>query len=351
MITLTHVEGQSLAVLDAMLGHGRLNTHELTDVVRSPALVKAGATKVRAASIRLLITEGGFREKSFLRGSKRLYGRGWDSDLGAGLKLHFSEATLALWFTSVNLLAFKHTDAREKRPKIQVKPTDANGDWIFYLIAYRSIVALKIGSEDQSQTTEAMRAVSPLVALATLAPHNGYAALCDKSNVRIVECLEVLLGQMMEESLTSAWNQTSNAATSIARWNSISSALNGWVDATIAAKRTDLCRPVMTMFVNVAKKLFSHNPSQAKPRTAREILADNGRVRSVKERDDLIQSFASVIKVAHRLYRMREEMMTINYGEERFAEGQIFIRDATEIMIPSRKILDDVAASLSETIG
>lgn len=368
-IALSAEEGDAIRVLDALLGFARaesavpVNIHPVRE-----ALLTAGASRIRAAVLRFLVEDGGFRERQVLRKGRRVLGRAWSPELGGALRLEYTTATETLWLECARNLPTLVTakgqgqsqgasegDRKHRRMLRDMVTTahTASGDWIFYAMVQRNLSGFQLSLEDQNNLTRKLRQGSPLATLFALDSdltgselRGRLGRLCEPSVVRVVECLEDRLAEAWMSVVSAAWSRYDTAAARTTRWNTLARVLSGWIDAIDDARRMDLARPALKLFARVTRETFARGGE-----AVRAELSNVGWVRTMKEREDLLAAVGAFVAVATGLLQRRDTLAMERYGDDRYDEAQIYLRDVSELLAPSRRGIEGVARALSDSIG
>lgn len=367
-VNLTADEGAALAVLQALLGRAR------ADAVRAGVrpeplraeLVTVGARHLAVAAMRYLVEGGGYRERPVLRGGVRKAGRAWDGDLADGFAPRFTDASRRLWLEAaahLPELAARPSGAtadadgerrhrRTLRDMVAVKDTDT-GDWIFFALAAQSLPSFRLAPQDAQSLVRKLRQGSPLAMLLGLDGEGTepelaaqLAPLFAPPTVRILECVEDRLVAAWLSEADTAWATRNDPAAKTARWTVLGRVLHAYVDAADAARRLDLTRPVMRLARGLVAATF-----KAGGDATRAAVSGLPGVRTVRERDDLLGAIAWVTELGPRLLRLREVLAAERYGDERYAEAQVFVRMADDALAPARRRLDDLARALGGVVG
>jgi hypothetical protein len=359
---LRYEEGEALRVLEALLGltgslalKPEFSLPEVRDV-----LLEVGADRNRRAVQRTLTEEGGFRERQFLRDGVRVSGRVWDGALGDGLRLRYTHATQALWLgltRALPALQGKSQSAERKQPRnlreLVPQGTYGTGDLLFFALADGNLGAFTLPSEDRLALSRRLRAASPLAALFALDAEGTedelrarFTALTERPAARVVECLEERLTARWVNVLGRTWRTWEEPAKLVVRWQTHARVLRAWLGALDQARRLDLARPLLRLAAALPTEVFGADGD-----AVRQKLSATMGLRNLRERDDLLAAVAAVVAVGTELVRRREALGQERYGDDRYGEAQVFLRDVQTLLQPARRGLDDVARALTATLG
>ncbi|MBI5513146.1 MAG: hypothetical protein HY909_05215 [Deltaproteobacteria bacterium] len=359
---LRYEEGEALRVLESLLGASgavSLKPDLALPEVR-PALLEVGADRIRRAVLRFLTDEGGFRERQFLRDGTRVTGRVWDSHLGEGLQLRYTYITEALWIGLTRVLPGLQGKAQapeRKAPKNlrELVPPGAagTGDWVFLALADGNLGALTLPQEERVALQRKLRAVSPLAALFALeadAPQDelqGFLLpLTERPASRLVECLEERLAARWLQVLGRAYRTWEEPARLVARWTTHGRVLRAWLGALDQARRMDLARPLLRAAAALSTEVFPGGGD-----AVRQRLSATLGLRNLREREDLLAAVAAVVGVGTELLRERELLGQERYGDDRYDEAQVYLRDVQTTLAPSRRGLEELTRALANTLG
>lgn len=357
-------EGRALEVLAVLLGRARgavVTAPAKFDSPR-PAFVAAGARRIARSVGQYLSLEGGYRERTLLRDGRRASGRVWSPSLGAGFAPRYTAASRSLWLGAAATLPTlagldASSDAVRKASRglaslVETAAT-ASGDWVFYAIAHEAIRAFRLTATDEQTLQTRLREGSPLATLlfaesdaARDVMQGRFRRLLARDAVRVVECVEDRLARAWFRRASQVWASRLSPEALTRRWSALSVTLNAWLDAIDEARRMDLARPLITLVDGLVRGPFSVGGE-----AVRESLAKTSGLRSLRERDALIAAVAGVTDVGVRLLRRREELAGERYGDERYEEAQVYLRDADLTLTPSRRAIEGTARSLSGVIG
>ncbi len=360
----TAAEGQCLDVLAMLLGRGR------GDVMPSPVkldaprreLMEAGARRIARSVVRYLCVDEGWRERTWLRDGRRVSGRAWSPALGLGFTPRYTRASRSFWLGAAQHLPVLSSvdataEASRKAARVVRELVDADGtasgDWVFFAIAHASLRGFRLASSEELQLQRRLRLGSPLATL--LYPDAGasreelrgqLARLVARENVRVVECVEARLARAWTAHAAQTWGSRQAPDDLTARWGALGRTLHAWLDAIDGARRMDLARPLLRFADALAAGPFS-----AGGEAVRATLAAAPGLKNLKERDALLAAAASVADVGARLLRRREELAAERYGDERYEEAQVYLRDADGTLTPARRQVEGAARALSGVIG
>ena len=365
MRVFTVEEGQSLLVLDALLGRAR------GDAVTVPVelgplrgdLAAAAGRRMATSVMRFLVEGGGWRERVLLRGARRVRARAWDAEAGRGFGLRFTEASRTLWLEGAAqlpaMVGQSRTDAsrgarKALRKMVPDQPTEV-GDWVFFLLAHRALGTFRLGDDDLAALRERLAAQSPVALLLTGRSERPRAELRETlvrltrpGTVRVLECIEDRLAGAWSQLARSLWSERTGAslAVRVERWAGFGRVLDAYLDAIDAAERLDLARPVMKFAAELMAGAFA-----APAETLRAELSQSPGVASLLQRDALLAAVGSVAAVGARVFAVRERMAAERYGDARYAEAQVFLGDVDTLLGGQRRAVEGLARVLAGTIG
>lgn len=340
-------EGFALAILDT-LASGKRPSPPPRDRSLEPSeeLVRVGAERLSVHCHRLLLA-GGAAERTVLRNGRRMSGRLWDAETTEGFRLRFTSASKDLWLGVTH--AVLHGGAVD-RLRATVEATDT-GDWIFYAEAGRNLERLGAELEPTTLLSRRLRAGSPLAVLFTARPHtphlgavrNHLARLTSKRARRILECLD--------RPLVEAWTIAVVEALTLRdierftqRFTEIAAVLESHLLALDDAGRLDLARALLHFSVAFATELVED------PEELRSSLTDRLRPRSMRERTAALTALARVAAVGTELETHRGRLAAARYGDARWDEGQLFLRDFDDVAGPHLERIRHTERALRGTL-
>jgi hypothetical protein len=386
-------EGDALALLDAMLGlrTGAGGGQPAAGPLR-PAFVRLAVEHCRVAVARWFTAEHGFRERAVLRGGARARGRIWDEALCQEWTPRFSAQPLRFWLALTRAAsrgaraptgpsgAAKTVGWRDDLAasrEVLLGPSVAaagpawrgphDGDWVLFARAALAIPALGLHPEDARAALAEARSQSPLAALFALElasedleEGGRLGQLLERPVVRALECVQDRMAAAWEAELAALWArtrrlglegraaegaETSEGASALRdRWRSAGRTLDAYVRAADLAGRTDLLRPVFRLLDRLSTRVVP-------PDAARELVAHGRGWRTISERDALIDAVRSIPEVSLAAARVREALADERYGEERYEEAQLFLRDWAEELVPCRAAVAELIRALSRSVG
>jgi hypothetical protein len=362
-VTFTVDEGRRLDVLAALLGRRRGEGLPAPAGLAptSDALLAAGSDRIARSVARYLTHEGGHRERAFLRDGRRVEGRAWDARLGAGFTPRFTVASRDLWLRGAqHLPAVASLDpsaaakSRERLVQQTVSITaTASGDWVFYALALGSLRGFLLPADDERNVARRLCLGSPLATLLDAEPEAPagelrarLAPLAAPPNARIVECVESRLAAawLARARAHGAWRLGHGEL--LRRYDALGRCLHAWLDTLDAARRMDLARPLLAFAAALPREVF---PAGAE--AARAAVAGVPSVRSVDDRERLLAAVARVADVGTRLLRLRDRLAMERYGDERHAEGQLYVGEADGVLGPARRPVEALSRALAGVMG
>ena len=362
-VVFTVAEGQALDVLAALLGRGRgdLYARALPFTPRRE-LLEAGSRRIANMCMRWMLEGGGWRDRIFLRNRTRAHGRVWDAGLGSGFELRYTAASMRLWVECARLLpemaekgVTGATGEAERKPRkglqaLTFADGTGTGDWVFFTLAMRGLESFRLDRGDLVALQRKLRFASPLAALVYPDPALNetelrlrFSKLTHPSATRLVECAEARLARAWVQQAESAMKSREAPGELTQRWAVLGRTLSLWLEATDRARRLDLARSLLRFVADTTRTVFA-----AGGESVRAQLAATPGIRSMSERDALLKAVADL---ATALQRRRDELAAERYGDERYEESQVLLRDYEEILQPARRQAEGVARALSGTIG
>jgi hypothetical protein len=360
-VIFSQEEGRCLEVLAVLLGRSdKAPTQPARNATWRAELCEAGGRRLVRAVTSYMAYEGGYRERTFLRERSRITGRVWSRELGDGFALRFNAPSYSLWTLASErfpVIASVHEVKTQKNilPVHEILETrqSGTGDWVFFALAHEHLTAFKMPHKEISFIRRKLRTGSPLALLmnpdaeSTMAEmHNAFKRLLNPVNVRLIECIESRVVTCWQTAATSVWASRTNATETMQRWSALGMTLRAWLNVTDEGSRLDLTRSLMRFFV-----IFVNEIVVEEPEVVRATLSSAPGMRSLDDREALLRSVASVVNVGRQLLRRRDELALERYGDERYEEAQIFVREADQILTPSRRKILSLARSLSGELG
>lgn len=363
-------EGAALTVLDTLLGLTRneqLRTYPEWTTVR-PELATVATRHIALASVRLLVRDGGYRERALLRDGRRAAGRIWDREVSMGFAPEYSRATYTFWVNAARLLPNfadllrdtggvesegKRKHRRAVRDMVPVEGTKS-GDWLFFALVRQNLGQFVLDPDDRAVLEKRLRRASPLVSVLDLegldetkgALAARFAGLFEAPQVRILECLDRTLVAAWTSRIEKLYALRTDAEQLALRWRAHANALSAFVSAADAAGRADLLLPVLRLFVALTQGVFREGGSAARTRAATQYG-----VRSLAARDELVNAIAELLSVATQVQRLRDLLAMERYGDDRYEEAQVFLRMYADEYAPSRSAVEQLYRGLTGAIG
>ncbi len=322
-------DGEVLAVVDALLGRGKLSVPAAPrKASRRAELAGAVAERIGRGALRWLVEGGGHVPRTVLRDGGRVRGRAWESALLDDLDLRFSKATERLWRGALlHLPALRgEGGAREVRRRarawIAAEDTEA-GDWLLYATAWPAIARVGLGEAAHGAIRRQMCAGSPLLRLTLLLDGHDLEPLAALPAARLVECGGDRLAEAWSRRLRGSDDAVAEEA---------ARALDAWLDALERARRLDLAGPVMRALGTL----------QA-PRIHVE-----GTVEGLREAR---QRWGALFGVAARLDSLRERCAATRYGDAGYEEAQLFLSEHEAHLAGHAARLADIGRQLAGRLG
>lgn len=361
----TVAEGQSLQVLEALLGRGRGDAVTVPVRLKSlPAdLAAAGARRIATSVTRFLVEGGGHRERVLLRGDRRVRARAWDREAGRGFVPRYTEASRTLWVEGAAqlpaLVGQTRTEADRGARKAlrRVLPDQATevGDWVFFHLASRGLGSFRLFDDDLRVLRERLARQSPLALL--LSPRgelsrkelrDAFNRLTDPASVRVLECVEDRVASAWLSAARTLWSERTSVPASLRtpRWASLGRALEAYLDAVDESRRLDLARPVMRFAGDLMSEVFV-----APGEDLRTELSRSMGVTSMAQREELLAAVGSVAGAVQRVFALRDRMATERYGDARYAEAQVFLGEMDGRLAGRRRAVEGLSRALGGAIG
>ncbi len=363
-VTFDVAEGRALDVLATLLGRGRPALVTVAARFDAPRreLLEAGARRIASSVGQFLAFEGGYRERTVLRDGRRVSGRVWSPSLGEGFAPRYTLASRSLWLNAAaSIPTLTGLDASPEAARKAARLAEglveatgtASGDWVFYAIAHASVRAFRLTTFDETTLQRRLREGSPLATLLYAEDAAPRESLRDRlrrllapESARAVECIEGRLARSWTRRAAQSWEARLAPDELTRRWGNLGVTLHAWLDALDLARRMDLARPLL----GFAKQLV-RGPLSEGGEAVRDALTRAPGLRSIRDRDALLAAVSSVADVGARLLRRREELAGERYGDERYEEAQVYLRDADAALTPSRRKVEGVARALSGVLG
>jgi hypothetical protein len=354
-------EGRCLDVLAVLLGRSdKAPTQPARNAVWRAELCEAGGRRLVRAVTAYMAYEGGYCERTFLREQTRTTGRVWSHELGEKFALRFNAPSYSLWTLASErfpVIASVHEvkTLQNILPVHEALETrqSGTGDWVFFALAHEHLLAFKMPHKDVNLIRRKLRTGSPLALLmnpdteSTQAEmQNAFKRLINPVNVRLIECIESRVVACWKAAAKNVWASRTNATETMQRWNALATTLRAWLDVSDEGNRLDLTRSLMRFFVIFANEIVTDEPEVVRAR-----LSSAPGLRTLDEREALLRSVASVVNVGRQLVRRRDELALERYGDDRYEEAQIFVRDVDQILTPSRRKILSLARSLEGELG
>jgi hypothetical protein len=344
-------EGYALSILDALAAGKRPHPLPAEKALEpSEELIRVGAERLSISMLRSLAA-GGSRERTVLRGGRRVSGRIFDSAVNGGFRLHFTAASKDLW------LGITHALLRQRGIEgIQQVPVEGtrDGDWLFYATAQQNLERIAAEPPADAPIQKRLRSGSPLVVLACLSPAQPQRAsveshvrrLMHPASLRVLECLDDRLLARWDARVRDVVLRAPSVDRLAAGANACASVLESYLACLDGAGRLDLAVTLMRFAVRLATRILDE-PADA----VRAHLTERLRPRTMRERADALGAVARIAQVGRTLGEHRRRLASIRYGEDRWEEGQLFIASYDAIVAPEAGRVADMALGLSGAIA
>ena len=179
-----------------------------------PELLSLGMQRLARHCLQFLVRAGGYRERSLLRGGRRVRARLWDPDGDDDFRLQFTAASLELWTLMLHPLQpprrgqIKGLSARRIRTQISCHRgprLGGTGDWLFVALARAHLAEGRLLGQRSDEFVAVLETelgrLSPLAALGALRPtapgglrpEAWLGRLLSPDRVKLVECLDDVL--------------------------------------------------------------------------------------------------------------------------------------------------------------
>jgi hypothetical protein len=367
MSGLTWQEGVALDVLGVLLGRGPLPSFEgyTAPTQLRPAFTQVVADRIVRRCLEELVRRGGWRPRTVLRGGQRTTGSVFEGALQQDFDFRFTEctqrfaeqATRQLPLLSESTAGRKAgTGKRQLRDMLIVTGT-APGDWLFLALVEENLPKLALPQEALAALIPRLRQGSPLAYLLAL---GGSGQLVDNTErlrrllapnaVRLVECLDDLFVQrwrrvlMLEPGLRSDPDASAHLEAFVRRWLNLTQVQREWLALLDTHRRLDLARPLMLVLVEWGAVLSER-------KELRQSVRQWSNARSVRELDQAASAVAASVSLVDVLEAHGDEMRAQRYGDERYEEAQLYLRDLEEIMGSRREELRGMDRQLRGVIG
>ncbi len=333
-------DAQALEAVDALVGPGRWEPlEEPLQASHRVTLLAAVARRLARGSLRWLVTGGGYRARTVLRGApdadsalRRVRGRVWDAELAEGLDLRFTRASERLWRgLLLQVPRLRRHDLGEKEARrltrlwIAAGTTDI-GDWLLYAAAWPRLGRLRFAGEAGEREELMERRLcdgSPLLRLLRLRNGHPFDPLLRPPAVRLVECAL--------DRVTDAWRETLSRLPE-ARLEEVVNCLGAWLDAVCSAGRADLAAPALRALPALQRPQVSEAPTVAALTVRRT-------------------RWAELFEVGERLEALRETLASARYGDDRYEEAQLYLAEHEAHFAEHASRLAGVARSLRGVVG
>lgn len=340
-------EGFALAILDTLAAGRRTPPPpRQRDLEPSEELVRVGAERLNVLCHRLLL-EGGAAERTVLRDGRRVSGRLWDEPANDGFRLRFTAASKDLWL-GISQSVRRNRTVDRIRPTVEATDT---GDWMFYALASTNLGRLGTAPRPDAPMRRRLRSGSPLAALITATPQTPHAGAVQNHLARLLSSRSVRILECFDQPLLAAWSTAASRALDIddidrftARFTEIGTILDAHLAALDAARRLDLARSLLLFAVRFATEIATD------PVTLRTRITDGLRPRTMRERTAAFSALARVAAVGARLAQHREQLAGARYGDDRWEEGQLYLREFDAIAAPYLDLIQETERTLRGTI-
>jgi hypothetical protein len=364
-MTLTWQEGVALDVLGILLGRGALPSFEdyTPPAQLRPAFTQVVADRIARRCLEELVRRGGWRPRTVLREGQRRRGTVFEPSLQQDFDFRFTEctqrfadqATRQLPLLSRETSARKAGTGKRQLRDMLIATGTAPGDWLFLAIVEENLPRLALSQEALSALLPRLRQCSPLAYLLAL---GGSGQLVDSTErlrrllapgaVRLVECLDDLFVSRWRRTLEQAQRADSGAAAQheafVRRWLNLTQVQREWLSLLDEHGRLDLARPLMVALVAWGGVLSER-------KELRQAVRQWSNAHAVREVDQAASAMADSVSLVDVLEGHGEEMRAQRYGDERYEEAQLYLRDLDEIVASKREELRGIARQLRGVIG
>lgn len=323
--------------LDAMLGPPLKVPRTIPRPLKNPplSLCTQASRRISRHCLRFVLRSGGHTPRTVLRDGERLRGCLWDATLKGAFHLRFSVATTHLWARwDPAALEVGAEKRRAQRIRKLLPKTDSDtGDWLVFALLHRNLPNLGL----TNSITEALRVrclqLSSVLALAELTPLAPCAPLLEPRAVRLVECLDPYFIAGWRRQLA----QITTGRVDAGLVHQVRARLAEWVELLDTRQRLDLARAVMIVLAGWADGFDAS--------AVREAVARRGDRRFVRDR------LAELAEIGVRLGELRQQMGAVRYGDERYAEAQLFLADYDLYFATRAERCSQIARILRRVIG
>ena len=359
---LNVTEGEALRMLEALLVPEQRGFSKTVLKLEAPseALLAAVKDRLSKAAVRFLFA-GANKDSLVLRQGQRVEGRLWDAHMNEGFELRFTEGSYLFWLGACRQFALLGSlDGIGKQKKKLVRGVIAEdstlltgtGDWIFFYLVYLGIEKYGLALDPLQALINRLRAASPLLSLFVLERSaiegdlgRVFRLLTKPSAIRILECIEERLVASWEAELSQLYAQQGTAEQLTLRWTNATRVLRSYLDVLNEAGRLDLSLSVLRLMLALQKKAFAQGPGAVRSR-----IASLGGVKTLQQRDSVVNAIAGCLSLATWVYQQRDLLAAQRYGDERYQEAQLFVR-RVDVFSSRRVEIDTLTRALSGIIG
>lgn len=373
-LRLTASEGEALRVAEVLVGKVKTASFPSRIAVDAPgpALCEAVGRTLAASCLQLLLSSGGGEERVVLREDhgvwRRRSGRLWDPGLNALFDVRFGRSARAFWWSATQrLVPLAHRKRRVATPQEAlitredrkvVKETapdgfDGVGDLLFFALAHEHIGGLGLPPGLEEELRHELRCASPLaLLLGPDDPEIDHAAargllhtLTAPAPMRCVECVDDLLVEAWLVRFRTTIIHSAERGEFLARLRAFNRVLRTWLSLLDGAGRMDLSRSVLRFLALVPTRglpvsLDLRNHCLRLPGTT-----------SIAQRDEALRAIADVLDLRLVLDDSLRTLGAERYGDDRYEEGQLFLRMHDAELSPARGGLDAMARTVSGVVG
>ncbi len=323
-------DAEVLRFVDALFNERRwVRPREPVQPSKRLALNAEASRRIARACGRWLVEQGGRPPRTVLRAGERVRGRVWDVDLVESPGLRFGRPTERFWRGALQHLPALSVGAghRERRRRLRawVAAADTDtGDWLFYALAWRRVRRVGLPEETRALLERRMCEGSPLLALMQLRPGHPTAPLLRAPMRRVLEC--------STDAVARAWRELLRTPADPDTAERHAAELNGWLDELDAAGRLDLATPMLQALPAL--------PDPVDP--VAETVAALGALRGRQAR---------LYAVGARLTALRDTCAKVRYGDDRYAEAQLYVADYDARFAEQAHRLVSIERGLSGVVG
>jgi hypothetical protein len=270
-----------------------------------------------------------------LRAGARVRGCLWDAALKGAFHLRFSVATTYLWSRwDPDMLGVGNEKQRRQRLKKWLPASDIDtGDWVVFARLHQNLHRLGLPAVVTDTLRMRCMQLSPLLALAELVPLTPIAPLLGPRAVRLVECLDPLFVDGWQRQL----NRVTTGRVDAGAVHRVQAMLSEWLGLLDTHHRLDLARALLIVLAAWAGQFDAQAVRQAVARR--------------QDRQFVRDRLAELAEIGVLLGELRQTMGGARYGDERYAEAQLFLADYDTHFGAQAEQCRQIARTMRRVIG